>query len=582
MTEGGTVGCLPCRQPDDPSAGPYDKERNRQEDYHEQSASSPTASGRLLKTKQTMRKLLSLYLLWLAIGAQAQQQQPEDFSAARKLQIAEFAIQQLYVDPVNEDKIVESAIIEMLRQLDPHSTYANAEEVKRLNEPLEGNFEGIGIQFNMNEDTLMVIQVIPDGPSEKAGLLPGDRIISVNDTAIAGVKMKNEAIVRRLRGPKGSQVNLGVVRRGIAETLHFTVTRDKIPVHSIDAVYMYPNHVGYVRINNFGATTVDEFMDALKRLKKQGMRDLVLDLQGNGGGYLNAAVGLANQFLERDEMIVYTEGRRSPRNEFRALGNGQMRTGKLIVLVDEFTASAAEIVTGSVQDWDRALVVGRRSFGKGLVQRPVDLPDGSMIRLTIARYYTPSGRCIQKPYDNPENYNADLINRYNRGEMTNADSIHFPDSLKCTTLKLGRTVYGGGGIMPDYFVPIDTTRSSDYHRQLLAKGAIIKATLQYVDGHRNELQKTYKKFADFDRSFTVPESLHQALIADGNEVGAKYDEAGYQKAKALIDLQLKALIARDIWGMSEYYQVVNHSEPTVQKALELMAAPDFNALLRKK
>ena len=337
-----------------------------------------------------------------------------------------------------------------------------------------------------------------------------------------------------------------------------------------------------MRINNFGATTLDEFADALKQLKRKGMKDLILDLQGNGGGYLNAAVGLANEFLEKGEMIVYTEGRRVPRNEFRALGNGRMRSGRLVVLVDDFTASASEIVTGAVQDWDRALVVGRRTFGKGLVQRPLDLPDGSMIRLTVARYYTPTGRCIQKPYDNPDNYNADLINRYNRGEMTNADSIHFPQSQKYTTLKLGRTVYGGGGIMPDYFVPLDTTRYTNYHRQLVAKGAVIKATLDYVDQHRAEMLKTYKKFADYEHSFAIPESLSRQLIDDGNESGATYNETEYQKSKPLIDLQLKALIARDLWGMNEYYQVINQSDPVVLKALELLAAPNFESLLRKK
>lgn len=526
------------------------------------------------------KRLLFISMLLCTIVLQAQQQ--GGFTPARKLQIAEFAIQQLYVDTVNEEKLVESAIIEMLKQLDPHSTYANAEEVKKLNEPLLGNFEGIGIQFNMNEDTLMVIQPVSGGPSEKAGIMAGDRIVAVNDTAIAGVKMSTEEIMRRLRGPKGSKVDLTVVRRGIADRLLFSVTRDKIPVHSIDAVYMYPNHIGYIRINNFGATTIDEFGDALKKLSKQGMKDLILDLQGNGGGFLNAAVGLANEFLEKGEMIVYTEGRRAPRSEFKAFGNGRMRKGRLVVLVDEFTASAAEIVTGAVQDWDRALVVGRRTFGKGLVQRPLDLPDGSMIRLTVARYYTPTGRCIQKPYDNPETYNADLINRYNNGEMTNEDSIHFPESQKYTTKKLARTVYGGGGIMPDYFVPIDTTKYTNYHRQLVAKGAVIKATLQYADQHRNELKSTYKKFADYERNFNIPQSLSDRLIADGKEAGVAYNEDEYLKSKPLIDLQLKALIARDIWDMNEYYKIINESEPVVGKALELLASPDFESLMRKK
>lgn len=523
------------------------------------------------------KNLLLLVLLLVTVCVQAQR----DFTPARKLQIAEFAIQQLYVDTVNEEKIVEAAIVEMLRQLDPHSTYANAEEVKKLNEPLQGNFEGIGVQFNMNGDTLMVIQPVSGGPSEKAGIMAGDRIISVNDTAIAGVKMKTEEIMRRLRGPKGSKVKLGVLRRGIQEVLTFMVTRDKIPVHSIDAVYMYPNKIGYVRINNFAATTLDEFAQALKTLQKNGMKDLILDLQGNGGGYLSAAVGLANEFLEKDEMIVYTEGRRAPRSEFKAKGNGRFREGRLVVLIDEYTASASEIVTGSVQDWDRALVVGRRSFGKGLVQRPIDLPDGSMIRLTIARYYTPSGRCIQKPYDNIENYNHDLINRYNKGEMTNADSIHFPESQKYTTKKQQRTVYGGGGIMPDYFVPIDTTLYTDYHRQLVAKGAVIKATLHYVDEHRDELKTRYKSFADFEKDFVIPQSLSEQLLAYGKEAGVKYNEEEYKKSLPVINLQLKALIARDIWDMSEYYKIINQNDPVVQKALQLLENSDFGALLRK-
>lgn len=528
-----------------------------------------------------MRKNIALIcMLVLACTAQAQQQRK--FNAARKLQIAEFAIQQLYVDTVNEDKLVENAINGMLHHLDPHSTYANAQEVKKLNEPLQGNFEGIGVQFNMNEDTLMVIQPVSGGPSEKAGILAGDRIVAVNDTAIAGVKMSTEEIMRRLRGPKGSKVKLGVMRRGIKENIDFVVTRDKIPMHSLDAAYMYPNHVGYIRINSFGATTLDEFIKAMKKLQKQGMKDLILDLQGNGGGYLNAAVGLANEFLEKGELIVYTEGRRAPKNEFAALGNGRMRNGRLVVLIDEFTASASEIVTGAVQDWDRGLVVGRRSFGKGLVQRPIDLPDGSMIRLTVARYYTPTGRCIQKPYDNPETYNLDLINRYNKGEMIHADSIHFPPSQKYTTKKMGRTVYGGGGIMPDYFVPVDTSSYSNYHRRLLAKGAVIKATLNYADKHRHELTNKYRNFDNYLKQFTVPQELSEQLIADGKESGVEFNEKEYAKSKRLINTQLKALVARDIWSTNEYYSVINQSDPVVQKALQLLASPQPESLLWKK
>ena len=401
-------------------------------------------------------------------------------SPARKLQLAEFAIANLYVDDVDEDKLVEDAIINMLEELDPHSTYSDAEEVKKLNEPLVGNFDGIGVQFNMATDTLFIIQPVSGGPSEKVGILAGDRIIEVNDTVIAGVKMSTEEIMRRLRGPKGTKVNLKIMRRGVSGLLPFTVKRDKIPVYSLDASYMMNKTTGYIRISRFAATTAEEFEKALHDLQKKGMRNLILDLQGNGGGYLNAAIEIANHMLQKGELIVYTEGKRNPRTEFNARGNGDFRDGKLVVLVDEFSASASEIVTGAIQDWDRGTVVGRRTFGKGLVQRPIDLPDGSMIRLTVARYYTPSGRCIQKPYESIEQYNKDLIERYNRGEMLSADSIHFPDSLKAKTLKLGRTVYGGGGIMPDYFVPIDTTYYTDFfHLNLLRFYTILFKAIFY-------------------------------------------------------------------------------------------------------
>lgn len=523
--------------------------------------------------------LISLFAIISHIATVAQQQK---ISPARKLQIAEFAISHLYVDTVDENSLVETAIIKMLEQLDPHSTYANPEEVKKMNEPLQGNLEGIGVQFNMAEDTLLVIQPVVNGPSEKAGILAGDRIITVNDSSIAGVKMKTDEIMRRLRGPKGSKVKVGIIRRGINEPLSFIVTRDKIPVHSVDAAHLIQNGIGYIRINNFGATTVKEFNDAMKKLQKQGMKDLILDLQGNGGGYLNAAVELANEFLGPKELIVYTEGIRSPRNSFYAQGTGNFQKGRLIILVDSYTASASEIVTGAVQDWDRGIVVGRRSFGKGLVQRPVDLPDGSMIRLTIARYYTPTGRCIQKPYESIEKYNEDLINRYNSGEMSNADSIHFPDSLKYRTKRLERVVYGGGGIMPDYYVPVDTTRYSNYHLQLSAKGAILKATLNYVDKHRNELKTRYKSFEDFDRHFTVPQELTDALITAGKEAGVTYNDKEYKHSQSLIHTQLKALVARDLWDMNEYYRIMNRENESVQKALQLLKEEDFEGLMTKK
>lgn len=491
-------------------------------------------------------------------------------SPARKLQLAEFAIANLYVDDVDEDKLVEDAIIKMLGELDPHSIYSDSEEVKKLNEPLVGNFDGIGVQFNMATDTLFVIQPVSGGPSEKVGIMSGDRIIEVNDTVIAGVKMSTEEVMRRLRGPKGTKVNLKILRRGVPELLPFTVKRDKIPVYSLDASYMMTKATGYIRINRFTATTADEFEEALHKLQKNGMRNLILDLQGNGGGYLNAAIEIANHVLEKGEMIVYTEGKNNPRKEFKARGNGEFRKGKLVVLVDEYSASASEIVTGAVQDHDRGIVVGRRTFGKGLVQRPIDLPDGSMIRLTVARYYTPSGRCIQKPYESIEQYNRDLIERYNRGEMQSADSIHFPDSLKTKTLKKGRTVYGGGGIMPDYFVPIDTTYYTDYYLALRDKGAIVQQNLKLIDAHRGECKEKYRTFDRFNRRFDVTDKMLDDLIALGKALGVEYKEDEYKTSLPLIRTQLKALLARDLWNMNEYFQVMNSMSETVRKGLELM------------
>ena len=488
----------------------------------------------------------------------------------RKLQLAQFAIANLYVDQVDDNKLVESAIKGMLEELDPHSTYSTPEEVKRMNEPLQGNFDGIGIQFNMAEDTLFVIQPVSGGPSEKVGILAGDRIVEVNDTVIAGVKMSTEDVMRRLKGPKGTLVDVKVLRRGVPELLSFTIRRDKIPVYSLDASYMIAPQTGYIKINRFAATTHAEFMNALASLKSQGMKGLILDLQGNGGGYLNAAIDIANEFLGDEELIVYTEGRRSARRDFYADGNGKHQFGKLVVLVDEYSASASEIVSGAVQDWDRGMVVGRRTFGKGLVQRPIDLPDGSMIRLTISRYYTPAGRCIQKPYVNTENYAADLIERYNRGEMMSADSIHFPDSLKCTTLKKGRTVYGGGGIMPDYFVPVDTTLYTDYHRQISYKGVLLKVHYQLMDIHRKEWSKQYKDYASFAQKFEMTEPMMQRLKDEAAKAGIAYNEEQYRKSESLLKLQMKALIARDLWDMNEYYHTINVADESVKKALELL------------
>ena len=513
-------------------------------------------------------------LLMTTISAMAQMKLNfGDDSPLRKLQIAELAISNLYVDNVDEGKLVEDAIRGMLEKLDPHSSYSTPKEVKALNEPLSGSFEGIGVQFNMVEDTLLVIQPVTGGPSEKVGIVAGDRIVSVNDTAIAGVKMSKEDIMRRLRGPKGTKVMLGIVRRGIKDTLSFKVVRDKIPVKSIDAVYMIRPEVGYVRIGNFGATTHDEFCEALEKLTKQGMRNLILDLQGNGGGYLQAAVNIANEFLQKGDLIVYTEGRRMQRNEYKAKGNGKFLDGKIVVLIDEYSASAAEIVTGAIQDQDRGMVVGRRSFGKGLVQRPIDLPDGSMIRLTVSHYYTPAGRCIQKPYTkgDSKDYAMDVMNRLKHGELMSADSIHFADSLKCYTLREHRPVYGGGGIMPDYFVPLDTLAYTKFHRELSAKSYIINANLKYVDANRKALRKRWTSFDEFRRDFVFPKEEIDKMIADAakDKIVPK-DDAELEKTLPKLSMQLKALVARDLWDMSEYFAIINEESEIVRKAVEII------------
>lgn len=512
--------------------------------------------------------------------------QAQNNEALRKLQMAEFAISRLYVDKVDEDKLVEEAIVKMLATLDPHSTYTNAQEAKELNEPLKGGFDGIGVQFQMIEDTLLVIQPVSGGPSERAGILAGDRITAVNDTAIAGVKMSTEEIMRRLRGKKGTKVNLTIARRGVKDALPFTVKRDKIPIYSLDAHYMIAPGTGYIRISRFAATTYAEMMNALKELRKQGLKDLILDLQGNGGGYLNTAIDVADEFLQRKDLIVYTEGRAAKRSDFLATGRGSFGNGRLVVLVDEYSASASEIVSGAMQDHDRGVLVGRRTFGKGLVQRPIDLPDGSMIRLTVARYYTPAGRCIQKPYDSTEgednmleNYHRDLANRYKHGELIHADSIHFADSLKVKTLRLGRTVYGGGGVMPDFFVPLDTTRYTNYHTQLVARGVVIRTVAHYIEQHRKELQKRYRSFEAYNEKFDVDKKLLAELRTLADKEKITFNETQYRRSLPLIKTQLKALIARDLWEMNEYYQVMNTTNESVQQALKILSNGKYEEVL---
>ena len=491
----------------------------------------------------------------------------------QKLLNAEYAISTLYVDSVNEEKLVEDAIKGMLESLDPHSSYTDAKETKELEEPLQGEFSGVGIQFNMNKDTLYVIQTVPGGPSERVGVLAGDRIIYVNDTTIAGVKMKNSDIQKRLRGKKGTNVTIKVKRPGVKDLITFRITRDNIPLNSIDAKYMLDERTGYLRISRFGAKTHEEMMEALQELKKQGMTQLIMDLSDNGGGYLNAAIDMCNEFLERGQLMVYTEGENSPRNEANANGWGDYKDLHMVVIVNQYSASAAEIFAGAMQDWDRAVVVGRRTFGKGLVQRPFKFEDGSMMRLTVARYYTPSGRCIQKPYNRGDKkaYEKELLDRYNEGEYYSLDSIQFNDSLRYTTRLNGRTIYGGGGVMPDVFVPVDTTEYSTYYRDLSAKGILNQFAIKYVDKERKAITKRYATVKEFDEGFVITDEMMRDLIAMGESDSIKYDEEKYRTSEQMLKAITKGLIARDLYGDAGAYSVIiNHRNPDVQAAYQVL------------
>ena len=490
----------------------------------------------------------------------------------QKLLMVENIVNNLYVDNVDEEKIVENAVRGILENLDPHSSYSTKEETTSSQETMQGSFSGIGIQFNMQKDTLYVVQTIAGGPSEKVGILPGDRFIAVDDSIIAGRKLKNTDIMKRLRGPKGTKVNIKVKRGSNAELLEFRITRDDIPLNSIDAVYMADGKTGYIRLSRFAATSYKEFKDAITKLKKQGMQQLILDLTDNGGGYMQIAAQIANEMLNRGNLIVYTQGRKSPRQNLNADGSGTFRTQKVVVMINQFSASASEILSGAVQDWDRGVVVGRRSFGKGLVQREFLLPDSSSFRLTIARYYTPSGRNIQKPYvkGDREDYDKDIIDRYNHGELQSADSIHFADSLKHTTLRLHRTVYGGGGIMPDVFVPLDTTQYTDYHRRLVAKGIIPQFALRYVDKNRADLKAQYPDAQKFIKEFTVTDEMLNNLVDAGKAEKVDFDKQQFNQSKEMLRTFVKAAIANDLFSTGAYFQIVNEQNDIYKEALSII------------
>ncbi len=473
-----------------------------------------------------------------------------------------------YVDSVSVDNIVESTIPVILEELDPHSVYISAADFKKMNEPLEGNFDGIGVQFNIQKDTVAVVKVIPGGPSEKVGIRDGDRIVTVNDSLIAGIGITNDKVMKLLRGKKGTDVKVGIYRRGEPELVSFTITRDKIPIYSVDVSYKIEPNIGYIKISKFGRTTYKEFQQAIAKLKVSGVSDVILDLRGNSGGYMDAATNIADEFLEADKLIVYTQGRSRPKSSIHATHRSSCVDMGVTVLIDEWSASASEIVAGAIQDNDRGKIIGRRSFGKGLVQEPVMFADGSSMRLTIARYFTPSGRCIQKSYKNGQDeYYSDIHSRYEKGEFMEKDSIQFPDSLKYFTTK-GRVVYGGGGIMPDVFVPVDTTRGSSYLSSVSRKGLEYQFCFEYTDNNRDKLSSFATTYELIE--FLSGENLLNRFVKFAAENGVKKDSKGIAVSGNIIHTQIKALIARNVFDNDGFYPIIKDVDETLLETIKII------------
>ncbi|MFV0555167.1 MAG: S41 family peptidase [Mangrovibacterium sp.] len=527
-----------------------------------------------MNRNRTAAFILTLIVLsTMLMTVQAQEKLQDVQGNAQKFGRMLRLIESYYVDTTNIEKLTENAIISMLAELDPHSIYISAEEVNKMNEPLEGSFEGIGVSFNVMHDTIMVVQVIAGGPSEKVGLLAGDRIVKIDAENVAGVSIQNSDVMKKLRGDKGTKVKLEVVRGRANAPLQFTIVRDKIPLYSMDASYMLNEEIGYIKLNRFAKTTADEINDAIKELKTHPkFNGLVLDLRGNGGGYLSMAVELADQFLPAGKLVVYTDGVHSARKDLNTYRNKQLEDYKLAVLIDEGSASAAEIVAGAIQDWDRGVIIGRRSFGKGLVQQPFPLTDGSIVRLTTAHYYTPSGRCIQKPYEEgAEEYAMDYYNRYQNGELFNADSIHFDENQVFETLLKHRKVYGGGGIMPDIFMPLDTNINYSYYNQLLQKNLVYESVMNYQDKHRVTLLKKYPDFASYNASFEFDLDIVEQIITKGKAEGIEENEKTEDAiafARPRIAKLAKAIIARSLYSESDYYQVMNADDAEIKRAMK--------------
>jgi carboxyl-terminal processing protease len=527
-----------------------------------------------------MKKILGVVFLVSGVLFSANAQVKNTTQTTDKFAYLLQSIEMMYVDSVNSKELVEKAIVHMLEELDPHSTYISAEEVQEANEPLQGSFDGIGIQFNILHDTIMVVEPIQGGPSEKLGIKAGDKIVEVEGQKMAGIGVKNSDVLAKLRGPKGTIVKVGIERKGIKEILYFNITRDKIPIYSVDASYMVAPEIGYIKVSRFAATTVEEMKKGIAELKEAGMKDLIIDLQDNGGGLLRAAIEMGDEFISGDRLLVYTEGRAFKRENYTARRGvkGNFEEGRLIILIDESSASASEIVSGAIQDWDRGVIVGRRSFGKGLVQRPVTLPDGSVVRLTVQKYFTPAGRCIQKPYEGgKDDYYQDYAKRLERGEFFSADSIHFPDSLKFATQLSKRTVYGGGGIMPDVFVPLDTSENSRYFSDLIRVGVQNDWALTYANANREKILAQYPTVNDFVSKFNIPAEEEQKVIDMAVAKEVKFDEKGYNNSRHAIMVRSKALLARDLYENEAFYEVINDLNPALKKAVQILQNGEYDA-----
>ncbi len=517
--------------------------------------------------------LLSVLLAFIPVSLNAQS--ADIGSQASKFGQLLFYINNYYLDTTDSEKLTEEAIKKVLQQLDPHSSYVSAKDVKAMNEPLEGNFEGVGIEFSIVRDTLTVANPISGGPSEKVGLRTGDKIVEIEGSNIASIGITNDMVFKYLRGPKGTKVNMSVVRRGVDELLHFEVVRDKIPINSVDAAYEVSPGVVYIKLSRFAQNSAQEIINSLIEMNLGILRGFILDLRGNSGGFLGTSLEISNFFLEAGQTIVYTEGLKMPTMTERAKGTGFYRKGPLVVLIDENSASASEIVAGAVQDWDRGIIVGRKSFGKGLVQQMMPLNDGSQLRLTVARYHTPSGRVIQSPYEtgSSDKYYKAILERYERGESFNRDSIHFPDSLKYKTLIKGRTVYGGGGIMPDIFIPADTSYYTDFYGNMLRRGIITDFMNDFTDVSREHFKEIYKTYESFYSDFKVDDALFNKLIdyAKTKSVIPKDDEL--KRSRSEIELFMKALTARSLFGTNGYFRVINSTnDPVFKKATEIISA----------